>query len=259
MKRRAYNKRVRTRLGDEDNFIDPNVDFDPLLLWEPVRPKTAPLYSSPEIRFQPIGRSAMSCYNAHQLFGDTHVEILSWLEQIPFTVLPNHRVGYVVDYHRLELVLDVECPITPTFEGDTLTVAVFWDRNYPPATSVPPVTRYFEPAPTSSAIRNLNTEADCELLWTKDYVMEEPRYDAVGNPVRPNSTTRWTTRVALDLEGLRGEFAGPVFYIGSIGPGALTLVTKCARGGLPILTMNIRAQWLLYFENGNQSTLEGSF
>jgi len=231
---------------DVDSTWDAN--DDQIVLWEPVRPTVAPLWRSPEIRDQPPASADMANYTTRQIAGVDHVEVLSWIAQ-GFGVLNYERIGDAINYDWLELTVRVEAPTTPTFDGDVITVGVFWDRTYPPSLAPQPIARYFESSTFFPPIRPTGTLAEVELLWAKDFVMDEPRYNAITNPVRPQHQTHWVERINIDLRGLRARFSGPSITFGSVGPGALIFATKAAIGGLALSTLGIYFEWRLFFDS----------
>jgi len=235
--------------ADEDSSFA--IERDALVPFPPVQVSQLPFWRPREITAHPAILAEDGIHAGRQLFGTGHVESLSAVNEPP-VVHPDFRQGLTIDLGRLEVSLHILAPYTPTFDGDVFTVGIFWDRNAPVA-PVSPVSRYWEIiGAVQIASRPEKSLAEVELLWAKDYVMEEPRYDVIANPVRPNQTTQWFERIALDLTGLRAKFQTNFLGLGLTAGGNVVLTTFCAKGGLPVASLQVSAEWRLFFSNSKE-------
>lgn len=233
--------------GDPDQEQADPTD-DELVMWDPVKPKLRQYWRPPDIGDEPPAHLALASYHGRQIFGAPHVEVLTWIPQ-GFSITGYERVGDTIDLERLELTLILRAPDYPTFDFDVVTAAVIWDRTFPPTVTVPASTRYLSRDASRCVTQTHDTLPDVQLLWAKDFVLDEPRYDAIANPVRPNHQTSWIERVDIDLRGLRTQFYGASIDYQALGPGQLVLVTYPFSGGLPLLTFEIDASWRVFFGN----------
>jgi len=227
---------------DDGDWFEPS-----LVLWEPVRPREVPFWSSSEISDDPPRHSQMAAYTGGAIPTDDTVTVLTPIQQGTNGVA--NRQGEYVAYNRLELSVLVNAPYLSTFDYDICTLALFWDRTYPTSVSAPSTSRYLALGLGDQLTRPMSTLPDVICLWAKDYVMDEPRWNAVANPLRPTHQTLWVDRVALDLSGLMAHYNHGATSFDMLGPGQLVLVNKCAFGGLAVASLLVQLDWRIYFSS----------